>query len=45
MYSSSTSGRSSRSSFTFTNRSFMIAAVAGSSKLSRSMTWHQWQVL
>ena len=37
------SGRSSRSTFTQTKFSFMSAATAGSSKDSRSMTWHQWQ--
>ena len=42
MYTASRSGRSSRSTFTFTNRSFMIRAVAASSNDSRSMTWHQW---
>ena len=42
MYSESTSGRSSRSTFTFTNRSFITAAVAGSSNDSCAMTWHQW---
>lgn len=41
----STSGRSSRSTFTFTNSSFMRAAVSSHSKLSRSITWHQWHVL
>ena len=34
----STSGRSSRSTFTFTKRSFMTAAVVGSSKDSCAMT-------
>ena len=43
MYTASTSGRSSRSTFTFTNSSFMTAAVAGSSKDSWAITWHQWQ--
>ena len=38
MYTASTSGRSSRSTFTFTNAAFMSAAVASSSKDSRSMT-------
>jgi hypothetical protein len=42
MYSESTSGRSSRSTFTFTKRSFMRAAVAGSSNDSCAITWHQW---
>ena len=41
----STSGRSSRSTFTFTNRSFMTAAVAGSSNDSCAITWHQWHEL
>jgi hypothetical protein len=45
MYSASTSGRSSRSTFTHTNASFMSRAVSGSSKDSRSMTWHQWHAL
>jgi hypothetical protein len=43
MYSESTSGRSSRSTLMFTNRSFMSAAVSSSSKDSCSITWHQWQ--
>jgi len=42
MYTESTSGRSSRSTFTFTNPSFICRAVAGSSNDSRSITWHQW---
>ena len=37
------SGRSSRSTFTFTKCSFMYAAVASSSNDSWAMTWHQWQ--
>ena len=41
----STSGRSSRSTFTFTNSSFISAAVAASSKDSCAMTWHQWHAL
>jgi hypothetical protein len=41
----STSGRSSRSTFTFTKRSFMSAAVASFSNDSCAMTWHQWQEL
>jgi hypothetical protein len=44
MCSASTSGRSSRSTFTQTNASFMSRAVSSSSKDSRSMTWHQWQL-
>ncbi len=36
------SGRSSRSTLTFTNSSFMTAAVSGSSNDSCAMTWHQW---
>ena len=43
MYTASTSGRSSRSTLTLTNSSFITAAVASSSKLSWAMTWHQWQ--
>ena len=43
MYSASTSGRSSRSTLTQTKLSFISAAVRGSSKDSRSITWHQWQ--
>jgi hypothetical protein len=43
MYSASTSGRSSRSTFTHTKHSFISSAVAASSKDSRSITWHQWQ--
>jgi hypothetical protein len=42
MYSASTSGRSSRSTFTQTKRAFITAATSASSKDSRSMTWHQW---
>ena len=41
----STSGRSSRSTFTFTKRSFITAAVAGLSNDSWAITWHQWQEL
>ena len=43
MYSESTSGRSSRSTFTFTNQRFISSAVAGSSNDSWAITWHQWQ--
>ena len=43
MYTASTSGRSSRSTLTATNRSFTTAAVSGSSKDSWAITWHQWQ--
>src|SRR5436190_21738428 len=39
----STSGRSSRSTLTLTNSSFITAAVSGSSNDSWAMTWHQWQ--
>src|SRR5881397_2862066 len=39
----STSGRSSRSTFTLTKLSFITAAIAGFSNDSRSITWHQWQ--
>src|SRR2546425_7628006 len=38
----STSGRSSRSTFTLTNRSFITAATATSSNDSWAITWHQW---
>src|SRR4051795_2991984 len=38
----STSGRSSRSTFTLTNDSLITAAVASSSNDSWAMTWHQW---
>src|SRR5512145_809785 len=38
----STSGRSSRSTFTLTKWRFITAAMSGFSKDSRSMTWHQW---
>ena len=41
----STSGRSSRSTLTFTKRSFMSAAVSSSSKDSCAITWHQWHAL
>ena len=37
----STSGRSSRSTFTLTKCSFITAAVAGSSNDSCAITWHQ----
>ena len=37
------SGRSSRSTLMLTNRSFISAAVSGSSNNSCAMTWHQWQ--
>src|SRR5882757_7218384 len=37
------SGRSSRSTLMLTKSSFITSAVAGSSKLSCAMTWHQWQ--
>src|SRR2546423_3041749 len=38
----STSGRSTRSTFTLTTSRFITAATSGSSKLSCAMTWHQW---
>ena len=41
----STSGRSSRSTFTFTKRSFMSAAVVSLSNDSCAITWHQWHEL
>ena len=41
----STSGRSSRSTFTFTKRSFMSAAVVSDSNDSCAITWHQWHEL
>ena len=41
----STSGLSSRSTLTFTNRSFMSAAVLESSNDSCAITWHQWHEL
>ena len=41
----STSGRSSRSTFTFTNSSFMSAAVVALSNDSCAITWHQWHEL
>jgi len=43
MQIASTSGRSSRSTLMQTNRSFMTAAIWGSSKDSWAITWHQWQ--
>ena len=43
MYTLSTSGRSSRSTFTFTNPEFMAAATSSCSNDSWAMTWHQWQ--
>ena len=43
MHIASTSGRSSRSTLMHTNRSFISAAISGSSNDSRSITWHQWQ--
>ena len=43
MQIASMSGRSSRSTFTHTNRSFMTAAISGSSNDSWAITWHQWQ--
>ena len=42
MKSPSRSGRSSRSTLTATQVSFMRSATSGSEKHSRSMTWHQW---
>ena len=44
MQNRSTSGRSSRSTFTLTKCSLSSLAVCGFSKDSRAMTWHQWQV-
>jgi len=44
MYTWSTSGRSSRSTFTGMNVSLIRRATSGSPNDSRSMTWHQWQV-
>ncbi len=41
----STSGRSSRSTFTFTKSSFISVAVARFSKDSCAITWHQWHEL
>src|SRR5512147_453361 len=38
----STSGRSSRSTFTLTKCRFISAAISGFSNDSRSITWHQW---
>ena len=35
-------GRSSRSTLMLTKCSFIKAAIAGFSKLSWAMTWHQW---
>ena len=43
MYTSSRSGRSSRSTLMFTKCSFITAATASFSNDSRSITWHQWQ--
>ena len=42
MQIASTSGRSSRSTLMHTKRSFISAAISGSSKDSCSITWHQW---
>src|SRR3954465_12244138 len=36
------SGRPPRATLMLTNRSFITAAVAASSKLSCAITWHQW---
>ena len=44
MYWASTAGSVSRSTFTGTNPALSTEATAGSSKLSSSITWHQWQV-
>jgi hypothetical protein len=41
MYTASTSGRSSLSTLTFTNNSFITAAVPSFSKDSWAITWHQ----
>src|SRR4029079_191715 len=43
MYTASRSGRSSRSTFTFTKSRFMRAAVSVSSNDSCAITWHQWE--
>ena len=43
MYTASRSGRSSRSTLTFTNSRFITSAVAASSNDSCAITWHQWQ--
>ena len=43
MYTASTSGRSSRSTFTLTKPALSCAAMPASSKDSWAMTWHQWQ--
>src|SRR5215216_5068485 len=43
IYIWSTSGRSSRSTLIQTKYSFITAATLSSSKLSCSITWHQWQ--
>ena len=40
----STSGCSSRSTLIATKPAFSRAARSGSLKVSRAMTWHQWQV-
>ena len=42
MYTSSMSGRSSRSTLMLTKSSFMSAAISALSKTRASMTWHQW---
>ncbi len=42
MYRASTSGRSSRSTFTGVKSPFIIPAVEGSSNDSCAITWHQW---
>lgn len=44
MYTLSTSGRSSRSTFMHTKFSFIIAPISLFWKDSSSITWHQWQV-
>ncbi len=44
MYTASTSGCSSRSTFTGTNPSFSWRAIASSRNDSRCITWHQWQL-
>jgi hypothetical protein len=43
MYTASTSGRSSRSTFTATNPWRRTSATSPSSNDSWAMTWHQWQ--
>lgn len=44
MYTASTSGRSSRSTFTGTKCALRYSATALSSNDSWAITWHQWQL-